>query len=170
LYLWDVEKDLVTSYDFATEQIPGTEYGLIRKKEGQGKNAPQYRRYPSNVHWDPEDARLMALEVYLFQQKLDLTASMTADEKTYDLLLTSRGVGDGDSSIATAVTARDPSVANQEDMVSTREGTDLFKGKPVIAIQLKNASVCLFTRDCSKTRPKRLNFRCQSRYSDRFRT
>jgi hypothetical protein len=106
LYVWNVEKDLVKSYDSATEQIPSTKYGLIRKKDSQDKNAPQYRRYPSNVHWDPEDPRLMALELYLFQQKLDLTASMNADVKTNDLLLTSRGVGDGDSSIATAVIAR----------------------------------------------------------------
>lgn len=142
MYLWDVEKDLVTNYDFATEQIPGTEYGLIRKKESEGKNAPQYRRYPSNVHWDPEDARLMALEVYLFQQKLDLTASMNADEKTFDLLLTSRGVGDGDSSIATAVTARDPSMPNQEDTVSKSKRFDLFEEKRVITRQLRSRNAC----------------------------
>jgi len=70
----------------------------------------------------------MALEIYLHQQKLDLTASLNADEKTYDLLLTSRGVGDGDSILAAshASTARDTAAVNQEDMVnqfSTEEKT-----------------------------------------------
>jgi len=46
----------------------------------------------------------MALEIHLHQQKLDLTASLHADDKPHDLLLTSRG--DGDSS-----------TVNREDMV-----------------------------------------------------
>ncbi len=62
----------------------------------------------------------MALEIYLHQQKLDLSASLNADDKSYDILLTSRGVGDGDSTIAAghALTARDSSAASQEDMVN----------------------------------------------------
>ncbi len=73
-----------------------------------------------NVQWDPEEPRLMALEIYLYQQKLDLTASLNTDDKTYDILLTSRGVGDGDSTIAAshAAVARDSAAANQEDMVN----------------------------------------------------
>ncbi|CAF1379534.1 unnamed protein product [Adineta steineri] len=113
LYIWDVEKDTVAIFDFSLEKLPGTEYGLIRQKDNTNKNAPQYRRYPSNVQWDPEDSRLMALEIYLHQQKFDLSASLNTD----DLLLTSRGVGDGDSTIAanhTAVT-REASTANHDD-------------------------------------------------------
>ncbi len=110
----------MTNYDFSSEKLPGTEYGLIRQKDSNNKkNTPQYRRYPSNVQWDPEDARLVALEICLHQQKLDLSASLNADDKTYDILLTSRGVGDGDSTIAVnhAAAARDSVVASQEDMV-----------------------------------------------------
>ena len=117
MYLWDVEKDLVTSFDFTSEKLPGTEYGLIKTKENSPKNSSQYRRYPSNVHWDPEDARLMALEIYLHQQKFDLLSSMNGDDRTHDLLLTSRGVGDGDSAIAAPMAARDSSMTNQDDSV-----------------------------------------------------
>jgi hypothetical protein len=105
----------VANFDFSSEILPGSEYGLIRQKD---TNTPQYRRYPSNVHWDPEDARLVALEIYLYHQKLDLSASMSADDKTYDILLTSRGVGDGHSTIGGAA-SRDSAIANQEDTVNT---------------------------------------------------
>ena len=118
MYLWDVEKDTVTSFDFGLEDLPGTEYGLLRKRDPQNKNAPKYRRYPGNVHWDPEDTRLMALEVYLHQQKLDLTASFHFDDKPHDLLLTSRGTGDDESTIAGTFTARDVPSINQDDLVS----------------------------------------------------
>jgi len=62
----------------------------------------------------------MALEIYLYQQKLDLSASLNADDKTYDILLTSRGVGDGDSTISAshAAGARDSAAANHEDLVN----------------------------------------------------
>ena len=106
----------MTNFDFSSEKLPGTEYGLIRQKDNNNKkNTPQYRRYPSNVQWDPEDARLVALEICLHQQKLDLSASLNAD----DILLTSRGVGDGDSTIGLnhAAAARDSVAASQEDMV-----------------------------------------------------
>ncbi len=106
----------MTNFDFSSEKLSGTEYGLIRQKDNNKKNMPQYRRYPSNVQWDPEEPRLMALEIYLHQQKFDLSASINADEKPYDLLLTSRGVGDGDSTIPTVT--RDPTAANQEDLVN----------------------------------------------------
>lgn len=55
----------------------------------------------------------MALEIYLHQQKLDLTASIHADDKPNDLLLTSRGEGDS-------------SAANQEDtvLISSYENVD----------------------------------------------
>ena len=119
--MWDVEKDAVTNFDFSSEKLPGTEYGLIRHKDDSDGKQPtaRYRRYPSNVQWDPEDARLMALEIYLHHQKLELSASSAADDKTYDLLLTSRGVGDGDSTIAGGhmSTARDATTVNQEDLV-----------------------------------------------------
>lgn len=110
----------MANFDFSSEKLPGTEYGLIRSKDNSKKNnAPQYRRYPSNVQWDPEESRLMALEIYLHQQKLDLSASLNADDKPYDLLLTSRGAGDGDSTIAAGnVTARDSRAAGQEDLVN----------------------------------------------------
>ena len=110
----------MTNFDFSSEKLPSTEYGLIRQKDNSKKNTPQYRRYPSNIQWDPEEPRLMALEIYLHQQKLDLSASLTADDKPYDSLLTSRGVGDGDSTIAGVHTAtpRDPAVANHEDSVN----------------------------------------------------
>jgi hypothetical protein len=114
--VWDVERDIVTNFDFGSEKLPGTEYGLIRQKDNNKKNTPQYRRYPSNVQWDPEEPRLMALEIYLHQQKLDLSASLNTDEKPFDLLLTSRSVGDGDPTIATAT--RDPTAVNQEDLVN----------------------------------------------------
>ncbi len=114
--MWDVERDIVTNFDFGSEKLPGTEYGLIRQKDNNKKNTPQYRRYPSNVQWDPEEPRLMALEIYLHQQKLDLSASLNTDEKPFDLLLTSRSVGDGDPTIATAT--RDPTAVNQEDLVN----------------------------------------------------
>ncbi len=114
--MWDVERDIVTNFDFSSEKLPGTEYGLIRQKDNNKKNTPQYRRYPSNVQWDPEEPRLMALEIYLHQQKLDLSASLNTDEKPFDLLLTSRSVGDGDPTIATAT--RDPTAVNQEDLVN----------------------------------------------------
>ncbi len=114
--MWDVERDIVTNFDFSSEKLSGTEYGLIRQKDNNKKNTPQYRRYPSNVQWDPEEPRLMALEIYLHQQKLDLSASLNTDEKPYDLLLTSRSVGDGDPTIATAT--RDPTAVNQEDLVN----------------------------------------------------
>jgi hypothetical protein len=114
--VWDVERDIVTNFDFSSEKLPGTEYGLIRQKDNNKKNTPQYRRYPSNVQWDPEEPRLMALEIYLHQQKLDLSASLNTDEKPFDLLLTSRSVGDGDPTIATAT--RDPTAVNQEDLVN----------------------------------------------------
>jgi hypothetical protein len=114
--VWDVERDIVTNFDFSSEKLSGTEYGLIRQKDNNKKNTPQYRRYPSNVQWDPEEPRLMALEIYLHQQKLDLSASLNTDEKPYDLLLTSRSVGDGDPTIATAT--RDPTAVNQEDLVN----------------------------------------------------
>jgi hypothetical protein len=109
----------VATFDFSSEKLPGSEYGLIRQKDNK-KNTPQYRRYPSNVQWDPEDPRLMALEIYLHQQKLDLSASINGDDKTYDLLLTSRSVGDGDSTIAAThvAAARDSVAANQEDLVN----------------------------------------------------
>ncbi len=106
----------MTNFDFGSEKLPGTEYGLIRQKDNNKKNIPQYRRYPSNVQWDPEEPRLMALEIYLHQQKLDLSVSFNAD----DMLLTSRGVGDGESTIAAAhaaASARDSVAANQEDLV-----------------------------------------------------
>jgi hypothetical protein len=111
----------VANFDFSSEKLPGTEYGLNRQKDNNQKNVPPYRRYPSNVQWDPEEPRLMALEIYLHQQKLDLSASLNADDKNYDLLLTSRGVGDGgDSTIAAnhAAAARDSAVASQEDLVN----------------------------------------------------
>ncbi len=114
--MWDVERDIVTNFDFSSEKLSGTEYGLIRQKDNNKKNTPQYRRYPSNVQWDPEEPRLMALEIYLHQQKLDLSASLNTDEKPFDLLLTSRSVGDGDPTIATAT--RDPTAVNQEDLVN----------------------------------------------------
>jgi hypothetical protein len=62
----------------------------------------------------------MALEIYLYQQKLDLSASLNADDKTYDILLTSRGVGDGDSTIAAShvAAARDSAAVNHEDLVN----------------------------------------------------
>lgn len=98
LYVWDVERDTVTNFDFSSENLPGTEYGLIRQKNNtDGNTNPQYRRYPINVQWDPEESRLMALEIYLHQQKLDLTASLHADDKPHDLLLTSRGDGDSNA-------------------------------------------------------------------------
>lgn len=122
MYLWDVERDTVASFDFAMEDLPGTEYGLVRKKDPQNKNAAKYRRYPSNVHWDPEDPRLMALEVYLHQQKLDLTSSMHFDDRPHDLLLTSRAAGDDESTLTGTMTAREPAVANHEDMVSEVDG------------------------------------------------
>jgi len=114
--VWDVERDIVTNFDFSSEKLSGTEDGLIRQKDNNKKNTPQYRRYPSNVQWDPEEPRLMALEIYLHQQKLDLSASLNTDEKPYDLLLTSRSVGDGDPTIAAAT--RDPTAVNQEDLVN----------------------------------------------------
>lgn len=119
MYLWDVERDSVAYFDFSTEKLPGTEYGRIRQKDNDAKDAPQYRRYPSNVQWDPDDPRLVAMEVYLHQQRLDLNASLSLDDKTYDILLTSRGVGDGDSNSAVShITAtRDLNAANPEDMV-----------------------------------------------------
>ena len=107
---------MVGNFDFGTEKLPGTEYGLVRTMND--KNASDgYRRYPSNVHWDPEDARLMALEVYLYQQKLDLTTMMHSDEKTHDLLFTSRSVGDDGSSNVGA--PRDSTVTRTEDTVDT---------------------------------------------------
>ena len=110
----------MTNFDFSSEKLPGTEYGLIRSKDNSKKpNAPQYRRYPVNVQWDPEEPRLMALEIHLHQQKLDLTASLNADDKPYDLLLTSRGTGEGESGIATNHAAlRDSTGVNQEDLVN----------------------------------------------------
>ncbi len=106
----------MTNFDFSSEKLPGTEYGLIRQRDNTKKNAPLYRRYPLNVQWDPEEPRLLALEIYLHQQKLDLSASISADERPHDLLLTSRGAGDGDLTIPT--TARDPTTPNQEDLVN----------------------------------------------------
>ncbi len=105
----------MANFDFSSEKLPGTEYGLIRQKDSNKKNTLQYRRYPSNVQWDPEDSRLMALEIYLHQQKLDLSASLNTD----DLPLTSRGVGDGDSTISVGQLAltRDAVAINQEDLV-----------------------------------------------------
>jgi hypothetical protein len=92
----------------------------LRQKDNNKTTAPQYRRYPSNVQWDPEEPRLLALEIYLHQQKLDLSGSINADEKTYDLLLTSRGAGDGTSTIGTghASTIRDSATSGQEDLVT----------------------------------------------------
>ena len=121
MYLWDVEKDSVATFDFASEDLPGTEYGLMRRRDPQNKNAPKYRRYPGNAHWDPEDPRLMALEVYLHQQKLDLTSSHLFDDKPHDILLTSRGTGDDESTVTGATTAREPATVNQEDLVSRDE-------------------------------------------------
>lgn len=111
----------MTNFDFSSEKLPGTEYGLIRSKDNSTKtNAPQYRRYPVNVQWDPEEPRLMALEIHLHQQKLDLSASLNTDDKPYDLLLTSRGTGEGESSIATSHAAlRDSTGINQEDLVDS---------------------------------------------------
>lgn len=121
--MWDVERDTVAIFDFSSEKLPGTEYGLIRQKDNNNNNpTPQYRRYPVNVQWDPEEPRLVALEIYLHQQKLDLTASLNVDEKTYDILLTSRGAGDGgDSTIAASHAAgiRDSVSTNHEDLVKT---------------------------------------------------
>ncbi|UJR28505.1 hypothetical protein I4U23_009743 [Adineta vaga] len=117
IYVWDVEKDSVTNFDFSSEKLPGSDYGLIKQKDHTNKNTPQYRRYPSNVQWDPEDARLMALEIYLHQQRFDLSTSLTAD----DLLLTSRGVGDGNSMLATDHTAvsREATAVNHEDLAES---------------------------------------------------
>ncbi|CAF0970919.1 unnamed protein product [Rotaria sordida] len=127
LYIWDVEKDIVAYFDFSSEKLPGTEYGRIRQNDNT-KNTPQYRRYPSNIQWDPEDSRLIALEIFLHQQKLDLSASLSGDDKTYDVLLTSRGVGDGDASIAVnhTVTARESAAVNQEDMKKTFDNISNF--------------------------------------------
>ncbi|CAF1384504.1 unnamed protein product, partial [Rotaria sordida] len=127
LYIWDVEKDIVAYFDFSSEKLPGTEYGRIRQNDNT-KNTPQYRRYPSNIQWDPEDSRLMALEIFLHQQKLDLSASLSGDDKTYDVLLTSRGVGDGDASIAVnhTVTPRESAAVNQEDMKKTFDNISNF--------------------------------------------
>lgn len=128
--MWDVEKDSVTNFDFNFEKLPGTEYGLIRHKDrSDGKQAaPQYRRYPSNIQWDPEDARLLALEVYLHQQKFDLSASAGADDRMQDVLLTSRGVGDGDSTMTGGpmTTAREGTTVNHEDLVGNVLG-DVFR-------------------------------------------
>lgn len=110
---------MVACFDFSSEKLPGTEYGRIRQKDNNTKNIPQYRRYPSNIQWDPEDSRLMALEIYLHQQKLDLSASLNGDDRSFDVLLTSRGAGDGETSLAMSQTAivRDSIAANLEDMV-----------------------------------------------------
>lgn len=115
-----MERDAVGNFDFSSEKLPGTEYGLIRQRENNNKQTdPQYRRYPINVQWDPEESRLMALEIHLHQQKLDLSASLHSEEKPQDLLLTSRGVGDGDSAMTTntPVSLADSAGANQEDLV-----------------------------------------------------
>jgi hypothetical protein len=98
----------------------------------------------------------MALEIYLHQQKLDLTASLNADEKTYDLLLTSRGVGDGDSILAAshASTARDTAAVNQEDMVnqfSTEEktliGVFFFQAESLIVSMFCTSDNQIFPKD-----------------------
>ncbi|CAF0995675.1 unnamed protein product [Adineta ricciae] len=113
VYVWDVEKDIVNNFDFSSEKLTGSEYGLIRRKDATSQTAPQYRRYPSNIQWDSEDARLMALEIYLHQQKFDLSASLTTD----DLLLTSRGVGDGESTMIDGhpAASREVMSVNNED-------------------------------------------------------
>ena len=105
----------MNNFDFSTEKLTGSEYGLIRRKDTTSQTPPQYRRYPSNVQWDSEDARLMALEIYLHQQKFDLSASLTTD----DLLLTSRGVGDGESTLVDGhpVASREVTSVNNEDSV-----------------------------------------------------
>jgi hypothetical protein len=117
VYLWDVEKDIVTNYDLASECLPGTEYGLVKKKDSAGQMINHYRRYPSNVHWDPEDPRLMAMEVNLYQQKLDFVASATLDDRSHDHFLTSRGTGDGDSSITTTLVTSESSSISFEEAV-----------------------------------------------------
>lgn len=110
----------MANFDFSSETLPGTEYGLIRAKDIKNQNTPKYRRYPINIQWDPEEPRLMALEIHLHQQKLDLTASVNADDKPYDLLLTSRGAGDGEGGTGISHTsARDLTGLNQEDLVSS---------------------------------------------------
>lgn len=103
------------------EKIPGSEYGLNRRRDHQNKNSPVYRRYPSNIQWDPEDPRLAAMEIYLHQQRLDLSSLMSQDERTHDLLLTSRGAGfDSESTIGSTVGREGPSL-NHEDSVSKIE-------------------------------------------------
>ncbi|CAF1117485.1 unnamed protein product [Didymodactylos carnosus] len=86
------------------EKLPGTEYGLIGQNQPSGNETERnssainkilYRRYPSHMTWDPEDSRLLALEVYLSQQKIDLILT-SDDEKTQDLLRSSRNFDGGD--------------------------------------------------------------------------
>jgi hypothetical protein len=143
----------VANFDFSSEKLPGTEYGLIRQKDNNNnnKNTPQYRRYPSNVQWDPEDGRLMALEIYLYQQKLDLTASLNID----DVLLTSRGVGDGDSSMTAglAAAARDTTTINQEDLVKYFSNLDLIENL-LISFQAESLIVSMFSTPDNQIFPK----------------
>jgi hypothetical protein len=109
-----VEKDLVSNYDFSIEKLPGTEYGLIRNKTDQMSDSPKYCRYPSNVQWDPDDTRLLALEIYLFQHKLDLSADFNIN----DVPLTSRAVGNNDSNSTGTLLKRDSMPIHSEDTVS----------------------------------------------------
>ena len=145
----------MANFDFSSEKLPGTEYGLIRSKDTKNNNAPQYRRYPINVQWDPEEPRLMALEIHLHQQKLDLSASLNADDKPYDLLLTSRGAGDGEAGAGTSHAAiRDSTGLNQEDLVNSSSQTSeqihalfLLQAESLIVSMFCTADNQIFPKD-----------------------
>lgn len=144
----------MNNFDFSSEKLPGSEYGLIRRKDTTSKTASQYRRYPSNVQWDSEDARLMALEIYLHQQRFDLSASLTTD----DLLLTSRGVGDGESTMADGhpAASREATSLNNEDSVRI----DIYSSENnAFSLQAESLIVSMFCTPDNQILPKEVFLR-----------
>ncbi|CAO1309472.1 unnamed protein product [Diamesa hyperborea] len=77
IYMWDIETNLVCSYDF-----------LQKANDGSAGNAP---RLPLNFFWDTDDCRLLACEARLIQQmnnkSMNTDTSSWAESQVYLVFL-----------------------------------------------------------------------------------